>query len=178
MACRAADGGWPRRVGDGGHRGAIRLANVLIDIKHAVRSLRRGAGPSVVSVLSLSLGIAATATMLSVVDAIDFRPLPFRDAGELVEIGVRIALGARPVQVLAFVLRQGAGLSVAGFAVGLAGSVATTRILQSLLVNAAGFDLRMSLGAGVMLECTVLLACYFPARRAARIDPAPLLHDA
>ena len=57
---------------------------MLVDLKNAVRALRRGAGPLVVGVLSLSLGIAATATMLSVIDAIDFRPIPFRSADELV----------------------------------------------------------------------------------------------
>lgn len=94
------------------------------------------------------------------------------------EIGVRIALGARPVQVLALVLRQGLFLSAAGLAFGLAGSLGLTRVLQSLLVNATGFDLRAPLAAGVVLTCAVLVACYFPARRAARIDPAPLLRDA
>jgi predicted permease len=94
------------------------------------------------------------------------------------EIGVRIALGARPMQVLTLVLRQGVVLALAGFVVGLAGSLGLTRILQSLLVNASGFDLRAPLAAGVVLACAVFVACYFPARRAARIDPAPLLHDA
>ena len=94
------------------------------------------------------------------------------------EIGVRIALGARPVKVVALVLRQGLFLSAAGFALGLAGSLGLTRMLQSLLVNATGFDLRALLAAGLVLACAVLVACYFPARRAARIDPAPLLRDA
>jgi hypothetical protein len=93
------------------------------------------------------------------------------------EIGVRIALGARRGQVLTLVFRQGVGLAVAGFALGLAGSVAMARSLQSVLVNPTGFDLRMPLAAGVVLACAVLVACYFPAQRAARIDPAPLLHD-
>jgi predicted permease len=94
------------------------------------------------------------------------------------EIGIRIALGARRVQVLTLVFRQGAGLAVTGFALGLAGSFAMTRILQPLLVRATGFDVRMPLAAGVVLVGAVLVACYFPAQRAARIDPAPLLHDA
>jgi putative ABC transport system permease protein len=94
------------------------------------------------------------------------------------EIGVRIALGARRVQVLTLVFRQGVGLAGAGFALGLVGSVGMTRILRPLLVSATGFDVRMPLAAGAVLACAVLAACYFPARRAARIDPAPLLHDA
>jgi len=94
------------------------------------------------------------------------------------EIGVRIALGAQRVQVLTLVLRQGFGLAVAGIVLGLAGSVATTRILRSLLVSETGFDVRMPLAAGVVLVCAALAACYFPAQRAARIDPAPLLHEA
>lgn len=94
------------------------------------------------------------------------------------EIGVRIALGARPAQVLGLVSRQGIVLAVVGFVLGLAGSVATARILQSLLVDATGFDVWMPLLAGTVLAGAVLVACYFPARRAARIDPTPLLHDA
>lgn len=94
------------------------------------------------------------------------------------EIGVRIALGARPVQVLTLVLRQGVFLALAGFVLGLAGSLGVARILQSFLVGATGFDVRVPLAAGVVLACAVFVACYFPARRAARIDPAPLLHDA
>lgn len=94
------------------------------------------------------------------------------------EIGVRIALGARPVQVLVLVLRRGMVLAATGFALGIAGSVAVSHVLQSLLVGARGFDVRMPLAAGVVLACAVFVACYFPAQRAARIDPARLLHDA
>jgi predicted permease len=94
------------------------------------------------------------------------------------EIGVRIALGARPAQVLLFVFRQALGMAVAGFALGVAGSFAMARVLQTLLVNATGLDVRVPLAAGAVLAIAVLVACYFPAQRAARIDPAPLLHDA
>ena len=45
-------------------------------------------------------------------------------------------------------------------------------------MNGTGFDMRMPLAAGAVLACAVLGACFFPAQRAARIDPAPLLRDA
>ncbi|HSR53995.1 MAG TPA: ADOP family duplicated permease [Acidobacteriota bacterium] len=93
------------------------------------------------------------------------------------EIGLRIALGARPFQVLTLVSRQGIVLSAIGFALGLAGSVAVTGVLQSALEQSTGFDPRIPLAAGAVLAGAVLIACYFPAQRASRIDPAPLLQD-
>lgn len=92
------------------------------------------------------------------------------------EIGVRIALGARPGQVFALVFRQGVGLAAIGFVLGIAGSVGMTRALQSVLVSPIGFDVRIPLAAGVLLAGAVFAACFFPAQRAARLDSAQLLH--
>jgi ABC-type antimicrobial peptide transport system permease subunit len=75
------------------------------------------------------------------------------------------------------VFHRPAGLALAGFALGVAGFVFVSRILQSLLLNATGFDARMPLIAGVTLVVAIFLACYFPARRATRINPVRLLHD-
>ena len=93
------------------------------------------------------------------------------------EIGVRVALGASPVQIITFVLRHGAVLAVVGFLLGFVGSAAVNRFLQSLLLEPSGFDVRMPLTSGLILGAAVLLACYFPAQRAARIDSARLLRD-
>lgn len=93
------------------------------------------------------------------------------------EIGVRITLGARPGQVLHLVFQQGVALALAGFVLGFAGSVAMSQALQAMLVNASGFDVRVPLAAGGVLACAVFVACYFPARRAALIDPAPVLNN-
>lgn len=90
LRCRMA----PRRPGrrDRGGRNRIgraqwrRPLELLTDLQHAARALRKHPGPVVLTVLSLALGIGATTTMLSVVDAIDFRPLPYGDAARIVEM--------------------------------------------------------------------------------------------
>jgi predicted permease len=67
---------------------AHRLAGLLIDLRHALRGLRRNPGPVLLSALSMTLAIGATATMISVIDAVDFRPLPYRDADSLVQLAL------------------------------------------------------------------------------------------
>jgi hypothetical protein len=93
------------------------------------------------------------------------------------EIGIRVALGARPVDVLVLVSRRGIGLAAGGIALGVAGSFALSRVLQALLVNNAGTDSSAPLAAGVFLAAVVIFACYVPARRAARVDPITALRE-
>jgi ABC-type antimicrobial peptide transport system permease subunit len=87
------------------------------------------------------------------------------------EIGIRVALGARQVQVLALILRKGFVLTVVGIALGVAGALAVTRLLTSMLFAVTPFDtptfIAVSLGFGLV----ALVASYIPARRAARVDP-------
>ncbi len=85
------------------------------------------------------------------------------------EIGVRVALGGRSRDVLTMVLGQGLRTVLIGIAVGLAGSFAITRTLQSLLF---GVTATATFAAVILLLVTIaLLACYIPARRAAKVDP-------
>jgi putative ABC transport system permease protein len=93
------------------------------------------------------------------------------------EIGIRMALGAQKTDVLWLVLRQGARMALIGAALGLAGSQAVLRVHAAILLDSLMHD-RVSvtgsiasLNAAVVLIAVMLLACYFPARRAARIDP-------
>jgi putative ABC transport system permease protein len=87
------------------------------------------------------------------------------------DIGVRIALGANPAGVLQGVLRQGFVLTMVSLVIGLAASIGLTRLMGSLLFGVKATD-PVTLGAMVILTTAIaLLACYFPARRAARIDP-------
>ena len=97
------------------------------------------------------------------------------------EIGIRMALGARMHQVQGLVLREGTALVVAGALLGFAGSMLLTRAF-SAFSNLLAFTLAKSandplllLGAPLVLAALALLACYFPARRATRVDPVAAL---
>ena len=87
------------------------------------------------------------------------------------EIGLRMALGAQQSDVLGLVIRQGMTLTVIGIAVGLAGALGLTRLLASLLFGVAATDPLTFLAIPLLLVFVALIACYLPARRAARVDP-------
>jgi ABC-type antimicrobial peptide transport system permease subunit len=87
------------------------------------------------------------------------------------EIGIRMALGARMIDVLKLVLRNGMSLVLIGAAVGVAGALATTRVMSSLLFGVAPTDLATFAAVVVILVIVALVACYIPARRATKVDP-------
>jgi putative ABC transport system permease protein len=91
------------------------------------------------------------------------------------EIGVRIALGARPAQVLGMILRQGAGLSVLGIVIGMAAALAATRTLSSLLFATSPTDSLTFAAVIAVLIVVSLWASYVPARRAMRVNPVEAL---
>jgi len=93
------------------------------------------------------------------------------------EIGLCIAMGASAYDVLLLILGQGAKLTAIGLAVGLAGAFALTRLIGSLLFATAPTDAVTFAGISVLLAAVSMLACYAPARRAARIDPAVTLRS-
>ena len=87
------------------------------------------------------------------------------------EIGVRIAIGASPQQVVAMVVREGARLALTGVAIGLFASAFAAVGIQSMLFEVKGLDPLTFAIAPVVLGATAVLASYLPARRAARISP-------
>ncbi len=87
------------------------------------------------------------------------------------EIGVRVALGARSGDVLRMILSQGLRTIFIGVAIGIAGSLALTRTVESLLFGVTATDPLTFGGVTLLLVGAALLACYIPARRAAHVDP-------
>ena len=87
------------------------------------------------------------------------------------EIGVRVALGARSRDVLTMILNQGMRTIVIGIAIGIAGSLALTRTLSSLLFGITATDPLTFAAVIALLIAVALFACYIPARRATKVDP-------
>ncbi|HKS08522.1 MAG TPA: ABC transporter permease [Pyrinomonadaceae bacterium] len=119
---------------------------------------------------TLLLGLfAALATLLSAVGI--FGVMNYSVALRTRELGLRLAVGAQPRQVLLLVLKQGLLLTVLGVVVGLVASLALTRLLSGLLFGVEAFDLSTFTTISLLLILVSLFACYLPARRAMRIDP-------
>ena len=91
------------------------------------------------------------------------------------EIAVRMALGARPVDVRRMVSRQAAVVAGIGIAVGVAGAVALTRVLSALLFGVSPVDPATMITAAAILAGVASLAAWVPARRASALDPAQAL---
>jgi putative ABC transport system permease protein len=91
------------------------------------------------------------------------------------EMGLRLAVGARPRQVVGLLLRENLGLVVAGVGLGLAGAFAATRVLGSMMFGVSTLDPATFVLAGLLLAAVAMAATWFPARRAARIDPMEAL---
>ena len=91
------------------------------------------------------------------------------------EIGVRMALGAQPLDVLRLVLRQGMVLTIAGLLVGIAVGLVATRVLSDMLFGVTPRDPLTFVGVPLLLLLVAFFACYIPARRATRIDPLAAL---
>jgi putative ABC transport system permease protein len=91
------------------------------------------------------------------------------------EIGIRMALGAQTRDVLKLIVRQGMSLTVVGIAVGLLGAVALTRLLAGLLFGVGATDPNTFIWIPILLAGVSFLACFIPARRAAKLDPIKAL---
>ena len=87
------------------------------------------------------------------------------------EIGIRLALGAHPSDVLRLILGQGTKLALIGVAIGIAAALALTSLMTKIIFGVSAHDPLTFIGVAIVLIAVVLAACYFPARRAMRTDP-------
>jgi ABC-type antimicrobial peptide transport system permease subunit len=86
------------------------------------------------------------------------------------EIGIRLALGAKPATVVRMIVQQGAAIAVAGLAIGAAVAAAGGRLIAALLFDVSPRDPAIFAAATAVLFAVALLACWYPARRAARVN--------
>ena len=91
------------------------------------------------------------------------------------EVGVRMALGARPGDVIRLILKQGLTLTLIGVAAGVLGAIAAARVMSGLLYGVTATDPATFAAISLLLVMVAMMACYLPARRAARVEPMAAL---
>ena len=87
------------------------------------------------------------------------------------EIGLRMAMGARPIDIMSLVIEQGLRIALTGLSAGIVGGLAATKLMKSLLFDVSATDPLIFVAVSALLTAVTLAACYAPARRATRIDP-------
>jgi ABC-type antimicrobial peptide transport system permease subunit len=114
-------------------------------------------------------GFAALALLLSAIGL--YALISYSVSQRTREIGVRVALGARPSNVLGMVLREGLKLLLAGLLLGWIGAFSATRAMRSLLYSTSSTDLVSFVTTSILLIVVASLASCIPARRATQVDP-------
>jgi putative ABC transport system permease protein len=155
--------------------GAVRQAIWSVDKDQPVSNVRTmdqvfAAAISKERFQALLLGLfAALALVLACVGL--YGVISYSVAQRTHEIGVRVALGAQPVDVLRLMIRQGMTLTLVGLIVGIAAGSVATRVLSDMLYGVSTTDPLTFVGVPAFLLLVAFVACYIPARRATRIDP-------
>jgi putative ABC transport system permease protein len=116
---------------------------------------------------------SATALLLAVIGI--YGAIAYSVAQRTQELGIRIALGAEKRHILRLVIANGLALTLAGIAIGLAGSIALTRVMSAMLYETSATDPAIFGASAALFLAAALIASYLPARRAARTDPGEAL---
>ncbi len=126
-------------------------------------------------VASLTAVFAVIALVLAAIGL--YSVVSYAAAQRTGEIGIRMALGARPAQVLSLVMSSGLKLVAVGVVLGLAGAAGTARLIQTLLTNVKPLDPLVYVSVGLFFGLVATAACFLPSLRASRIDPLAALSD-
>jgi putative ABC transport system permease protein len=118
---------------------------------------------------SLLGALSGTALLLAIVGI--YGVISYSVSERTQEMGIRLALGAERTDILRLVLGQGLALALGGIAIGLAASLALTRLLASMLYRVSATDPMTFVGGSLLFALIALVASYIPARRATRVDP-------
>ena len=145
-------------------------------IVHQVRTMDEVVSASVAGPRFYALVVAAFAGAAALLAGVGLFGLVAYLVGQQThEMGVRVALGARPSQLVAMVVAGGLRVTAIGVAAGLLASLAATRLLASLLFDLSPTDPRVLGGVAVLMLAIAGAACYVPARRVLRVDPVEAL---
>ena len=159
----------------------VRAAVAEVDVEEplfqvqTMETLRAANHASLQLAAWLLAGFALVAFLLATVGL--YGVIAFQVGQRAREFSIRTSLGATSNDILRLVLGRSLLLIAIGVAVGMAGSLAVSRLLSSLLYEARPADLLLVLGMAAVLACVAMLATSFPARRATRIDPAMALRN-
>lgn len=146
----------------------------LYDIGNLDESLKNSiAGRRLNALLLSAFSVVALVLALAGVYGV----MAYSVAKRTAEIGVRVALGAGPANVLRQIVTTGVRPAVIGIGIGLAGALALSRLLSNLLFEIEPTDPTTYVAVALLLGAASLLSCYLPARRALRIDPVAALRE-
>ena len=118
---------------------------------------------------SLSVAFGFVALLLSAVGL--YSVMAYVVSQRTREVGIRMALGAQRRDVLRLITTYGMGLALTGLGIGLVLAFALTRALSAVLIGISVYDLTIFLTVPVLLAVVAAAACFFPARRATKVDP-------
>jgi putative ABC transport system permease protein len=147
--------------------------SAVLSVVQSMDSILRDSVSSARFRTQLLMAFAGVALLLAVIGL--YGMLAYSVAQRSREMGIRIALGARPTVVFRMVLREGMLLVVVGVLLGVGGALAATRLLTSQLYNVGATDPGVFSGVAITLLLAGLAAGVIPARRATRADPVPAL---
>jgi predicted permease len=144
----------------------------LTDVRTLEQIKSENVGPDRLQTILLG-SFAGVAMLLSAIGI--YGVISYAVAQRTHEIGIRAALGADAGSLLRLILRGGMALTAAGLAIGFAGALAVTQLMGDLLFGVGARDPATLAAVAAGLACIALLACYVPARRAAKVDPVVAL---